>query len=70
MPLSRKDYVAIANIIKNTNDNLGVTDAVETTISEITFNLASYFFASNPAFNREAFYSACGYFDGQDRGTL
>ena len=57
--LIKRDYVAIANIIKNSK-------ADELATSAIALDLANYFAKSNDQFDREKFYNACGYPDGEE----
>lgn len=62
--LSRKDYKAIAEIIKQeftAFDDTGEDDyeGKHATIS-ISKRLADYFAAENPQFNRDRFMKACG----------
>lgn len=56
--MSRKDYVAIANVLRraDTGDQTG-----ENMIRTIAGGLASHFRADNVAFDTERFYEACGY---------
>ena len=53
--MMKRDYVAIANILKNSK----VGD--ELAISAIALDLADYFAKSSDQFDRIRFYNACGY---------
>ena len=58
MSLSRKDYVAIANVLNTVRTT---TQNQEYIISTIARELADHFKADNGAFDRDRFYEACGY---------
>ncbi len=55
---SRKDYEAIASIIKNNYDVS--TEPVRFVLRDMTDQIAQYFVADNSRFNREKFVIACG----------
>lgn len=54
MTISKKDYIAIADILQNAS---GLTPS-EDTVSDIADDLADYFQKENLAFDRERFLSA------------
>ena len=55
---SRKDYEAIASIIK---DNYDIsTKSVKFVLRDMTDQIAQYFANDNPQFNRLIFINACG----------
>jgi len=71
MSCSKKDYVAIARIIQvridaarpiptDTDTLMKMRRAQFTTAEAIGFNLAEYFGAQSPAFDRARFLKACG----------
>jgi len=55
--MSRKNYRAIANLLTAHR----VEEGNSKTLDSLTIGLADIFELDNPAFNRERFYSACGY---------
>jgi hypothetical protein len=61
--MTKKDYIAIANIIKSTYNKRSSNDAIDFKIDEIRNNfvisLANYFEIDNPKFNRPKFINAC-----------
>ena len=60
--MTRKDFEAIAGIIKKVNDNID-PNLMMTTIyfKDMVDNLSNYFKQSNSAFDKERFIKACGY---------
>lgn len=61
--MTKKDYIAIANIIKNTYNKKTNNDSIDFKIDESRNNfvicLADYFEIDNPKFNRQKFIGAC-----------
>jgi hypothetical protein len=61
--MTKKDYIAIANIIKSTYNKRSSNDAIDFKIDEIRNNfvisLANYFEIDNQKFNRPKFINAC-----------
>jgi len=62
MTTSRKDFVAVAAIIKNSAPELGLPVVIQsdTRIARIANELADHFASSNPNFDRARFLEACG----------
>jgi hypothetical protein len=59
--MTRKDYVLIADAIKNSRDNWeGFTPEAQEAIDGLARSLASKLAGDNPRFNRETFLTACG----------
>lgn len=61
---SRKDYKAIAEIIKNNYDVS--TEPVRFMLRDMTDQIAQYFASDNPQFDRLKFVDVCGMNDGTD----
>lgn len=57
--MTKKDYEAIAEIIKN-NSNDKLECESRATATAIAVNLACYMATTNPSFDREHFLAACG----------
>jgi hypothetical protein len=57
--MSRKDYVAIAEIIAG--DYASANPAEKGKVFCMTLSLADYFAQENPNFNRARFYDACDF---------
>lgn len=51
--MTRKDYVATANILKDYLDELGIE-----TMSDLVTDFSDYFQSDNPNFNADKFYQA------------
>ena len=60
--LTKKDFKAVAEIIEG---NRG--QGVEYTLDNIASELANYFAAQNPCFDRERFMQACGLDSNEDQ---
>ena len=58
MSMTKKDYLAIAGIIKRLANGEEFVDRVLLT-KEIVSGLADYFACANPRFDREKFITAC-----------
>lgn len=68
--LTRKDYVAVADVIAYSRNQTGVSagkpPADDTlagyivALNDVSFALADQFAKDNPAFNRDKFLAACG----------
>jgi len=59
--VSRKDYVAIANIIKKTHDEMLEEEPYVAVYGEdIARAIALYFASDNPLFDKQKFFKACG----------
>ena len=57
--MSRKDYIAIAAILKRHNE--GQPKVVGSLIYKITADVASYLSGDNPNFDQSRFFKACGF---------
>ena len=55
---TKKDYKAIAEIIKNNYEVSTVP--VKLVLQDMTDQFAQYFISNNPRFNRQKFVAACG----------
>lgn len=58
MPLSKKDFIAVAEIIRNRQ----IVDSGKSYFL-MASNLADYFQSENSLFDREKFLNACGFKD-------
>lgn len=56
--MSRKDYEALAAIVKNSLHSDGGVDDEQA--FQIAYDMADYFESTNPSFNRARFMDACG----------
>ena len=59
MGLTKKNYVAIAKIIKERKEDI-IDQAIVYGIEFITQDLADYFATDNPLFDKKRFLIACG----------
>ena len=57
--MTKKHYIAIAEIIRNEANQWKETSLPARTVSDIAYKLADYFATDNPRFNRERFIEAC-----------
>lgn len=61
---SKRDYVAVARIIRDARDDWGSPttrdDPVSTALGQVASGLCSVFASDNPRFDRERFLAACG----------
>jgi hypothetical protein len=58
--MTRKDYIAIAAVIKNRVDACGAYIEAELATHEVAKDLAELLSKDNPQFNRAKFLEACG----------
>ena len=62
MSMTRKDFEAIANIIKEFKQNIDPhLLTINTYINMMVRDLSNYFKQSNSSFDKERFIKACGY---------
>lgn len=60
--MTRKDYSAVANIIKKEMDRCdGCDDGIVLALNRIVDEMCSVFKADNPNFDKDRFLSACGF---------
>ena len=59
MMMTRKDYVAIAALIKHQRES-AERDDIQLGVEYIADSLAHFFKTDNPRFDRERFLKACG----------
>ena len=59
--MRRPDFEAIANVIRSYRQEATLDRVV---LREMAEDLCKYFKQSNPAFDKEKFIRACGYYDG------
>lgn len=65
--LSKRHYVAIAEVVKNClDDPYQADECSQTAIESVASALASYFAADNPRFDRARFLAACGVKDSDN----
>jgi hypothetical protein len=59
---SRKDYAVIANMVKHSLDDLPIQEyiAARTALENFAHELADYFEANHPQFDKARFLTACG----------
>ena len=60
MPVSEKDFVAVAKILKEAREDWRSGTSVECLLNYIEEQIADYFYAENGIFDRERFINACG----------
>ncbi len=71
MSMTRKDFEAIASIIKEFKQNIDPhLLTTNTYINMMVRDLSNYFKQSNSAFDKERFMKACGYDGGLKKGEL
>lgn len=60
--MTRKDFEAIAKVIHDHADRVGVfQEEVEDEVELMAVNMATYLYRTNPRFDRERFMRACGF---------
>ena len=60
MSVSKKDFVAVAKILKEAREDWRGGTPVECLLNYIEEQIADYFAAENSMFDRERFINACG----------
>lgn len=59
--MTRKDFVAIAEAIKDARDALGFSDSIESRVLDsMAKSIANVCATTNPRFDRSKFLEACG----------